>query len=294
LQKSWQRLYIGPVVKKLFWVFLLLSLLVHLGSYWGSLAIDLTQSPATRSTKSIDIEIVENPPKSAQDSPMIRFAEPPKELLDESLEALKKKAELLSEKVRRVKKEMRAELFGLTKNRWQTAATKSFENNSKTPSAKEAALDNGNDGFRKEQERTANDSNPLSFAPSTFGNQLNKNVELGQFTALNTDRHLYYSFYSRIEELIRPPWEEKVSAESRRVSGQKLIVPKNGWTTRIDVILNASGQLNRVILLKGSGIKGLDEAAIEAFYKANFFPHPPKEMIGEDGTIVLKYIFSVY
>ena len=37
-----------------------------------------------------------------------------------------------------------------------------------------------------------------------------KEITVGSFTALNTDRYLYYSFYARIEELIRFRWESAV------------------------------------------------------------------------------------
>jgi hypothetical protein len=47
-------------------------------------------------------------------------------------------------------------------------------------------------------------------------------------------------------------------------------------------------------MLKGSGIQGFDDAAKNAFLKAGFFPHPPREIINEDGLIILKYIFTVY
>ena len=143
-------------------------------------------------------------------------------------------------------------------------------------------------------EKKESEPNPLDMAPSTFGNNLNNKIEVGNFTALNTDRHLFYSFYARIEEVIRPSWEDSILTQSQRMSVTSPLKPKGGWSTRIDVILNPDGKLIKVILLKSSGIDGFDQAPIQAFQRASFFPHPPKEIVNEDGVIVLKYVFTVF
>ncbi len=303
--------YINPTMKRFLTLFILLSIFFHLSGYWGSFVINTSSLPHPNINKSIEISLVEKeaPSKDSTQLPApIRFTEAPKELQDNSLDMLKKKVDVLSEKVQRVKKETRADLFGLTKNRAnQTDAQK----NRLTPPSKpsehtsvpktsnsSSSIDSLDGTLEQDLNRNSNSqiakSNSLDPGLSTFGNQLNKNVDIGAFTALNTDRHLFYSFYSRIEDMIRPPWEDVVSSEARRLNATNPFRPKGGWSSRIDVILNPDGRLVRVALLKSSGIKGFDNAAISAFQKADFFPHPPKGMINEDGVIVLKYLFTVY
>ncbi len=285
------------MIKHIIWLTILLSLFLHWSSYWGSSYISIEPGFISKQKKSIQVDIVEKS-NSQQDQKMstpIRFTEAPKELIDDSLESLKKKVELLSEKAQRVKKESQAKLMGMTKNRWQNSLQKN-----KTPSPSESEKNNWTKNLPKDIDGVS-DSSPrekksvetLDPGLSTFGNQLDKKVEVGNFTALNTDYHLFGSFYSRVEEMIRPPWEDKVTEEVMRIKDLKLLRPKGGWSTRMDVILNPKGELQKVVLLKSSGIKGFDEAARIAFLKAGFFPHPPAGMV-HDGQIVLKYSFTVY
>jgi protein TonB len=105
---------------------------------------------------------------------------------------------------------------------------------------------------------------------------------------------LFYSFYSRIEEAIRSKWEHEVEISINNLDKGRYNSPKNIWSTRLDILLTKEGKYYKAILLKESGIVGLDMAAINAFREANFFPHPPKEMINEEGYIRLQYQFHVY
>lgn len=233
--------------------------------------------PFVNNKKTVEVELIERPDdKSDLNRPALRFAEAPKELIDESLEALRKKAEILSEKVQRVKKEMRADLFGLTKNRWQTPPKTKTDLHKNIPEKPNQETQEDN-GIKIQAEKQTSESNPMDLVPSTFGNQINNRVEVGAFTALNTDRHLYYSFYARIEEMIRPPWEDQVTLEVRKNAKDPRLIPKGGWSTRLDVILNPQGKLVKVVLLKGSGIEGYDFAAMDAFKKADFFRTHPKK-----------------
>lgn len=298
-------------MKRFLTLFILLSIFFHLSGYWGSFVIKTPSLSNPNKNQSIEFNLIEKEDPSKDSTNQlpapIRFTEAPKEVLDDSLDRLRKKVDILSEKVQRVKKETRADLFGLTKNRQKqpetqkdrlNPPTKPTTNPTNTTIAKSSSIDSLDGTLEQDLNRNSNaamaKANSLDPGLSTFGNQLNKNVDIGAFTALNTDRHLFYSFYSRIEDMIRPPWEDDVSSEARQLNATNPLRPKGGWSSRIDVILNPEGKLVRVALLKSSGIKGFDNAAISAFQKADFFPHPPKGMVNEDGVIVLKYLFTVY
>lgn len=141
-----------------------------------------------------------------------------------------------------------------------------------------------------------NNSSPqLERGVSTLGEVLPTDIEIGSFTSLNTDRHLYYTFFSRINEMIRFRWESSVrSAINTTPPDRFRYNPLGLWTTQLEVVLNSQGVIKEVVLMKSSGFKGFDEAAAYAFRDSQAFFNPPIEMIDkETGEIRLKYSFQV-
>lgn len=126
---------------------------------------------------------------------------------------------------------------------------------------------------------------------STTGEQLPQDIQIGDFTALNTDRFVYYTYYARIEEQIRHRWVRYVKAAI--FGGGDLPAGKNDFNTNIEIVLNREGDFLRAILHQGSGSRDLDAAPILAFREAKRIPHPPREMVKDDGTIRLYYSFHV-
>ncbi|MCS6838049.1 MAG: hypothetical protein NZ480_04305 [Bdellovibrionaceae bacterium] len=130
---------------------------------------------------------------------------------------------------------------------------------------------------------------------STVGILVPQTVEVGEFTALNTDRFTFYTFFERIESSIRFIWEGRV----RKVLGTfgsdiKRLLPTNYASTIIEVQLNSEGRVVKILLLKSSGVSALDEACAYAFWEVKEFKNPPKELIESDGLIHLRYQFIVY
>lgn len=111
-------------MKRFLTIFILMSLFIHWSGYWGSLRLYSLIPMPPQNHKSIEVSIVDKETLKSkeldQQQAPIRFTEAPKELIDDSLDLLKKKVDLLSEKVQRVKKETRAQLLGMTKNRWNS------------------------------------------------------------------------------------------------------------------------------------------------------------------------------
>jgi TonB family protein len=130
---------------------------------------------------------------------------------------------------------------------------------------------------------------------STNGERLFKNINIGDFNAINTDEYTYYSFHERINDRIRIRWvnriEETLSEFKRRGVIQALKKGEN--TTMIEVRLDKNGNYINSVLMKSSGIKSWDEAAILAFQTGAPFLNPPIEMVAKDGSIRLQYRFSV-
>lgn len=119
-----------------------------------------------------------------------------------------------------------------------------------------------------------------------------KDVQVGAQTMLSSREFVYYSYYSRIKERLRMFWEPKIKEKVRRIflSGRK-IASSEERLTRLVITLDKDGKLIRVQVLNESGLKDLDDAAIEAFQSAAPFPNPPTGIVESDGTIRIRWDF---
>ena len=112
-------------------------------------------------------------------------------------------------------------------------------------------------------------------------------------TRLNTVEFKYYGFYHRIRQKLEQYWgnslRDKVNALMK--SGRR--IPANGERiTSLTVILDSRGNIIKVQLKGTSGVKELDDAAVESFNKAGPFPNPPKGMI-KNGIARIEWGFVV-
>lgn len=295
---------------------LCLSVLIHVLS---SVAIYQTAPPPEVAEKPVVLEWIE--PSDLDDRQwldptrqVVRHADVPPEQL--ALDDLKVKRRFLSEQRQTVKEEMRAAKSGMTANRSgrDDTETDAVPNQPRTiPTEKfapkltrtiESLLESDADeglgdvvvGKRK-AERTQ-ESREL-FLPSdprrlgglsTSGEMLPPDMQVGEFTALNTDRFRYYSYYARIEELIRFRWVKYVKAA---VYGGDVAADRKEYLTKLEIVLDRTGEFVRAIVHEQSGSTSLDTAPIRAFREARRIPHPPREMVKDDGTIRLMYAFHV-
>jgi hypothetical protein len=234
-------------------------------------------------------------PKESNSSQIVRQADLPNEI--EADTNKKERTKLFSEREQRVKVQSKATLFGLTKNRLYNSQKKNQiqkqlqVQNRLIPKQNETSILNH---LNQHEGSDLTNANAFQNNPSTIGEMVPNTIKNGEFTALNTDRHLFYTFYSRVEEAIRYGWESDVQTTISNLNRNQYHNPTAIWSTRLDILLTKEGKFFKAILLKESGIRGLDLAAINAFRDANFFPHPPKEMVDDEGFIRLKYQFHVF
>lgn len=279
---------------------LILSLIVH-----SLLVLILDKGAPYFEPKPFDvttIDLIENAPekKSApskdkkEQRQIVRQALAPKQELKEDDTDL---ARFLSADKQRVRKEMQAAASGLTQNREAGQKEKS-DSEERKPTAQDPRKarpknydPDGIDIAKNLQEYAQSMDN----APSTMGDALPQDVSIGSFTALNTDRYVYYSFFARIEELVRFRWESRVRAavDSFDRSYILSVVGRRNWITSVDIWLTKDGRYHSAHILKESGITRFDQAAVLAFKEAGMFPNPPQEMVEDDGFIHLKYSFNV-
>jgi TonB family protein len=118
-------------------------------------------------------------------------------------------------------------------------------------------------------------------------------VQLGDFTHLNTVEYKYYGFFHRIRQKLEQFWGRSIQEKANTLfkSGRRLPASDN-LITSLQITLNSSGEIIRVKILGTSGVKELDDAAIESFNQAGPFPNPPKELL-VNGQAVIEWGFVV-
>lgn len=119
-----------------------------------------------------------------------------------------------------------------------------------------------------------------------------KDVEKGAQTLLNSHEFIYYSYYQRIRTKIQNFWEPSIKKKVFHILSQgRTIASSQNRTTKTIIVLNSLGELLTVRVISESGIRDLDEVAVEAFRAAEPFPNPPKGMADANGQIKIRWDF---
>ncbi|MBN8539661.1 MAG: hypothetical protein J0L82_04670 [Deltaproteobacteria bacterium] len=314
--KFWARVFLG----------ISLSILIHVVTSVATWKLASNYETTSRKQQPILLEWIE-PTKTLSsewrnpETQIVRKTDlPPEALIPDSKEARRR---FLSADRQTVKEESQAARSGLTENRSnsestehsrpkeqpakpKTAANKKSESSRRLREPEEN-LQSALDGvlvkrFLSERDRAAvsptrPDELLLPSDPrripgvSTSGELLPSDVKIGDFTALNTDRFTYYTFYARVEEQIRHRWVRYVKAAL--YGGGDVPIGRSDFLTNIEIVLDRRGEFVRAIIHQESGSKDLDTAPLLAFREARMIPNPPREMLKPDGTIRLLYSFHV-
>lgn len=112
-------------------------------------------------------------------------------------------------------------------------------------------------------------------------------VALGDFTHLNTVEYKYYGFFHRIRQKLEQFWGKSIheKADALFRSGRRLPASDN-LITSLQITLNEKGEIIGVKILGTSGVKELDDAAIESFNQAGPFPNPPRDLLVNDRAVI--------
>ncbi|HEX7675270.1 MAG TPA: TonB family protein [Bdellovibrio sp.] len=289
--------------RRLIWLALASSFLIHLLFLTGVYVIAPLME--TKKPETIEVTLAPPPPpeltkkeKKENEKQIVRQALVPEQMKVPEDDTL---ARFLSEQKQRVKQESQASQNGMTENRSNKStqiAKKVPPQQAQKPRQKEEqkpAETKDKDGYRTvDISKDLQEMNQLNDGRSSIGEALPTDVKVGSLTALNTDRYLFYTFYARIEELLRYRWETRVM---QSIEGFDRITATNAgnhnWVTEVEFLLDSRGFLQKVIVMKESGMKSFDAAAVNALKDARVFPNPPREMIKEDGLIHIKYGFLV-
>jgi hypothetical protein len=135
----------------------------------------------------------------------------------------------------------------------------------------------------------------LQGGESTISVKLPDNIAVGSFTALNTDRNVYYTFYSRLEDMIYLRWSDliKRAVDAYSVDFKRRKLVGRSWKTNVVILLKPNGEFHQAQINSASGIDSFDISPALAFKDARIFPNPPPEMVRSDGFIHISYSFVV-
>lgn len=111
-------------------------------------------------------------------------------------------------------------------------------------------------------------------------NDFVEDLPLGDMTNMNTIEYKYYGFYHRIRQKLEQYWGRNLREKAKSIyaSGRRIPASENKITS-LRITLDSQGNIVDVLVKSTSGLKELDDAAIEAFNQAGPFPNPPKGMM---------------
>lgn len=194
---------------------------------------------------------------------------------------LTEKAKYLSEKTNKVQEETQAKLglkFHNSNNALKNKKINVFTNDF---NAYAALIENES---KKQQHLN------LGTPDESTTNDNLTGVKSDLITHLNTREYKYYGYYNRIKTQLNQWWVPKVQQKFTKMIRQgRTIASDSNKITKLVIILNGVGNLVNVKVLAESGIKDLDDAALEAFRSAAPFPNPPKGMVESDGTVKIRW-----
>jgi protein TonB len=118
-------------------------------------------------------------------------------------------------------------------------------------------------------------------------------MALGDFTHLNTVEYKHYGFFHRIRQKLEQFWGKTLHEKANNIfrSGRRLPASDN-LITSLQVTLNTKGEIVAVKIIGTSGVRELDDAAIESFNQAGPFPNPPKDLM-VNGKATIEWGFVV-
>jgi TonB family protein len=272
-----------------------ISILFHAILIFSLAALETSDKNDSRQEEIVEIEYIEL-------SGNLRVTEalaPNLDLLNQS------QTNLTSKSYQRVEEQSVAKYIGKTENRSHKKSispellpplsSKKSGSGFLDKETSDNTADKGSEVFDQVKKEEVYDNLFDKLGTSKIQDRVYDDIKYGNFTALNTNRNQFYSFYERIDEQIRIRWYENIE---QQIANLKSTKPNHKFTrgerlSQIDLVLNAKGEIINSYISRSSGEKNWDMAAMMALRKSAPFINPPKEMIESDGNIRIKYSFSL-
>lgn len=124
-------------------------------------------------------------------------------------------------------------------------------------------------------------------------NDFIEDIPLGDATNLNTVENKYFGFYHRIKLKLEQYWGNSIQERARGLYKRGRRMPANeNLITSLIVEINSAGDIVSIKIEGSSGIRELDQTAVESFNKAGPFPNPPKGLL-VDGRATIQWGFVI-
>lgn len=119
-----------------------------------------------------------------------------------------------------------------------------------------------------------------------------ENIPLGDLTHLNTIEYKFFGYYHRIRQKLEGFWGRSVQEKAEQLASGGRALASEEHFTALRIVMNSSGEIVDVVILGSSGVKELDDAAVESFNEAGPFPNPPKGLV-VNGRVTIEWGFVV-
>ncbi len=288
----------GRRVKNVFWFSLFLSFLFHLMISGGLLILERKDLVHKMDQVTIDIVTQEEVEK------LIKKLDENRQIVEQDVhqanEQIPDKDYFLSRHNQTIKKQTRADNVGQFKNgnlKEKMAAQKPPDKKIRAKSQvkmNDSGLPSLSDLKPEFGWQPKKVDFPVVYEPGTVSQSDDylKKVDKGLQTLLSTREFVYYSYYNRIRNQLREHWESRIKQKVEKIFRQgRGIASTQDHITKVVIILDNKGVLIKVQVIEESGIRDLDQAAIDAFKEAAPFPNPPKGIIDKNGTIKIHWNF---
>jgi TonB family protein len=115
-------------------------------------------------------------------------------------------------------------------------------------------------------------------------------VKPGNQTALNTRAVPFAQFITRMHRKIHELWAFGFMAG---LDGKPSASPLNNpsLVAKLEIVLDGQGNVDRVAMVKSSGLTVYDSAAIDVVYSAAPYPTPPPTILSGNGKVYLHWTF---
>lgn len=188
----------------------------------------------------------------------------------------KQSAQEAQDRQARVDKKDKANKFKLSQNQLEALYGKDKVAKRDTESAKESKQEGV---WEKQRERY---QSPLeNFVPE---------VQPGNQTALRSRKHPFARYIARMHRKIHEAW---AWGFLEQLDGRGRNHPLNDFDlwTRVEIVINGDGTIDKVITVRHSGKTAFDAAAREIIFAAGPFPDPPESIRSPNGKIYMHWAF---
>lgn len=118
-------------------------------------------------------------------------------------------------------------------------------------------------------------------------------IPMGDMTQLNTIEYKYYGFYHRIKQKLEQYWGNSLRNKAETLAKAGRRIPSSiDKITSLKITIDDKGNIIDIFVKSTSGIKELDDAAVESFNRAGPFPNPPSGMM-TNGKASIEWGFVV-